>query len=102
MALINSDACQEACELKSADELARIITSAIADEAGAHSLYSKISESIRLSVEDPKLRKRLIDIIEEIKDDEANHMGKLLHVLSMISTNQFNLISLGENGEDVK
>lgn len=79
MALVDTGGAKTAFEIKSREQLFRIIQGAVEDEHSASSTYSAIIESC----DDPEIKKTL----EEIRNDELRHIWQLTDLLMQIEPN---------------
>lgn len=85
MALVQTDGTQDC--LKTATILLR---GALSDELSATNLYEKLIELL------PDYR----DILEEIRNDEINHQGRLMQLILEIDPSQIEYFEKGMKQED--
>lgn len=85
MALVQTDGTQD--RLKTATTLLR---GALSDELSATNLYEKLMDLL------PDYR----DILEEIRNDEINHQGRLMQLILEIDPSQIEYFEKGMKQED--
>lgn len=95
MALINSDACSEKITIKSLSQAVRILNGLLADESGATALYSKVIESLEDT--DIQNKDEILSRLKEIREDEIQHTGSLLQIISLLDPNF--VVNLNKGGE---
>lgn len=69
MSLVDTSACQKPIEIKSDDQLVRILQMNIADEESASASYDRQIESIT--------DEHIKEVLTEIRNDEYDHIKKL-------------------------
>lgn len=93
----------EIIRFQSKREVLRHLRGALMDEFSATNLYDNIIESIdRLTDKDRQELNFIVSEIEEIKQDELNHQGRLQRlIVTMSEPNDNESYMAGVKGEDV-
>lgn len=96
MAFVNTGDNQETIRIENDSHVVRLIQGLMADECGAAALYSKIIDSLKGTIANPEIVERL----EEIRRDELNHAGSLLHCISLLDNETMLNYSIGYDGDE--
>jgi rubrerythrin len=94
MALVNTDARQDAQNYQGVSELVRVLRGAVADEMSACNLYSRIIDGISTS----KLHGSIIKVLDEIMRDEMQHQGKLITLIAALDNVSKEYMQRGTDG----
>lgn len=100
MAFVDTTAKQERIKIESKAQLVRILQGAVSDENGASSSYDRIIESIRASsfYSEP-LVTETVERLKHIRDEEYDHIGNLVTIISNLDENIASHMEKGSKGD---
>lgn len=100
-ALVQTDQTNPNLELPDDINLLSLFRGALADEQSATTLYDRIIIIVEKMNIPEDLKKKIVDVITEIRNDEKNHTGKLLYLIKLLDV-AYKFIEKGMNNEEVE